>query len=716
MEIKVIKATKTFSGDLVTDSSRRLRVCAYARVSTDSEEQETSYESQCQHYTEYISNNPAWDFAGIYADEGITGTSTKKRDEFNRMIADCEAGKIDLVITKSVSRWARNTLDSLKYIRRLKDFGTAVYFEKEGINTLDAQGEILITIMSSLAQQESDSISQNVKMGIRFLMQQGKGRLNTTFFLGYNRDHVSGGLVIVPEEAKTVRRIYREYLDGYSPYIIAGRLTNDQVKTPTMKDQWRQSTVVSILQNEKYCGDLLLQKYYVPSFLTHRSVKNTGQLPQYFVEEAHEPIVPREVFYQVQGEMQRRSALMSDQAKLRFGSPVALSGRVICSRCGNTMKLYKNVNGAVDYRCKVRSYERKAAYRTIISPCGIRAAAETELKSVVVEAFNRLPEMRDDLIRMQGGIRDGEIRRIDQHLEMIRQQMSRIEGRIAMVKGERDSGSSRSSGRSSSSSSGSGSGSSSGSSGCGSSRSCSSLADCSWGVREGSSRPAGERSRVEKESSDRPAGERSRAENSNRLETDLKRGRESSVLIGEPAGAATDDNTGVVSGELVFLRDELDQLDAEYTQLTLERADAMNKEIRVRMLLELVDIMCGVSVTGKSHKAATGTAAKVMDEGINRETDEGMNNATYRAVYGASSGASVGTNREIINEATGEAACRDYEDFFRRTRFEPTEGMIKEGKLTYFSDDLVTRYLKEVVVLDYGYNVVFKAGICIPCE
>ena len=134
------------------------------------------------------------------------------------------------------------------------------------------------------------------------------------------------------------------------------------------------------------------------------------------------------------------------------------------------------------------------------------------------------------------------------------------------------------------------------------------------------------------------------------------------------------------------------------------------------MLLELVDIMCGVSVTGKSHKAATGTAAKVMDEGINRETDEGMNNATYRAVYGASSGASVGTNREIINEATGEAACCDYEDFFRRTRFKPAEGMIMEGKLTYFSDDLVTRYLKEVVVLDYGYNVVFKAGICIPCE
>ena len=217
MSVHVIKATKPQSSP--TNSPAKLRVAAYARVSTSSDAQETSYESQCIYYTKYISTNPSWTFAGIYADEGISGTTTKNREQFNKMIEDCKAHKIDMIITKSISRWARNTIDSLQYIRLLKDLNITVLFEKENINTMEESGEFLITIMSSLAQQESGSISANVRMGIQYQMQQGKGRLNTTCFLGYAKE--DDQLKIVPDEAVTIRRIYREYLEGFSPCMIA---------------------------------------------------------------------------------------------------------------------------------------------------------------------------------------------------------------------------------------------------------------------------------------------------------------------------------------------------------------------------------------------------------------------------------------------------------------------------------------------------------------
>ena len=319
MAVQVIKATRT-SGAVPAATSKneaRMRVAAYCRVSTDSNEQESSYEAQCRHYTEFITGNPEWELAGIYADEGISGTSTKHREQFNKMIADCGAGRIDMVITKSISRWARNTIDSLQNIRKLKELGIPVLFEKENINTMDAKGEVLITIMSSIAQQESDSISKNVRMGIQYHMQQGKPRLNTSNFLGLAKDPETGKLVIIPEEAGLVRRIYREYLEGYSPGMIAAHLTDEGIKTPGGKEIWYQSTVVSILENEKYAGDLLMQKYFVVDFLSHRVKKNTGELPQYFVEDNHDPIVPKDVFFQVQSELQRRAMLKYDPTKLR---------------------------------------------------------------------------------------------------------------------------------------------------------------------------------------------------------------------------------------------------------------------------------------------------------------------------------------------------------------------------------------------------------------
>ena len=241
--------------------SEQLRVAAYCRVSTDYDEQASSYETQVSHYKELIGKEPSWQFAGIYADDGISGTNTKKREQFNKMIAACKAGKIDLIVTKSISRFARNTIDCLKYIRDLKAINVAIFFEKENINTMDAKGEVLITIMASLAQQESESLSQNVKMGIQYRYQQGKVFVNHNHFLGYTKD-AQGNLVIEPEEAKVIKRIFYSYLNGMSMQQIADSLKADGILTGGKTKNWRSSSVAQILKNEKYMGDALLQKTY----------------------------------------------------------------------------------------------------------------------------------------------------------------------------------------------------------------------------------------------------------------------------------------------------------------------------------------------------------------------------------------------------------------------------------------------------------------------
>ena len=221
--VTFIPAKRQVGNNIKKAEKPKLRVAAYCRVSTDSDEQATSYDAQIEHYTEYISKNPDWVLAGVFADDGITGTNTKKREEFNRMIDECHAGNIDMIITKSISRFARNTLDCLKYIRELKDKNIPVFFEKESINTMDSKGEVLLTIMASLAQQESQSLSQNVKMGIQYRYQQGKVQVNHNRFLGYTKDS-DGNLVIEPEQAEIVKRIYREYLEGKSMDKIAAGL------------------------------------------------------------------------------------------------------------------------------------------------------------------------------------------------------------------------------------------------------------------------------------------------------------------------------------------------------------------------------------------------------------------------------------------------------------------------------------------------------------
>ena len=376
---------------------KALRVAAYCRVSTDLDEQESSYEAQVSHYAALIRKTPGWRLAGIYADEGISGTSILKREDFRRLITDCEEKKIDLVITKSISRFARNTLDCLKYIRRLKELGIPVIFEKENINTLDARGELLITIMASIAQQESQSISQNVRMGIQYRFQQGKPMLNHSRFLGYTKKR-GGPLCIVPAEAIVVRQIFRDFLEGMTVGEIIEKLEAARVPSPAGKRKWYHSTVLSMLRNEKYMGDLLLQKSYTTDFLTGARKRNQGNLPQYYVENDHEPIIPREVFLRVQAELRSRS--LKKAATGKRANPamhLSLMGKLRCGLCGAGYRRCSpepGSRGSVVWRC--RSRIRRDA------DCSGPAVKETALKELVVLSFRRLPECRHVLEQRLG--------------------------------------------------------------------------------------------------------------------------------------------------------------------------------------------------------------------------------------------------------------------------------------------------------------------------
>ena len=304
------------------------RVAGYARVSTDSDEQFTSYEAQIDYYTRYIQSRSDWQFVKVYTDEGISGTNTKRREGFNRMIADALSGKIDLIVTKSVSRFARNTVDSLTTVRKLKEKGVEVYFEKENIYTLDSKGELLITIMSSLAQEESRSLSENVTWGQRKAFSDGKLRLPYKKFLGYCKGP-DGLPQIVPEQAEIVKRIYRMFMEGKTTRAIAQILTEDGIPTPGGKQVWQASTVDSILRNEKYKGDALLQKAFTVDFLTKKTKKNEGEVPQYYVENSHPAIISPEEWEDVQRELARRKNL----GRSYSGSGV-FATRLVCADCG----------------------------------------------------------------------------------------------------------------------------------------------------------------------------------------------------------------------------------------------------------------------------------------------------------------------------------------------------------------------------------------------
>jgi len=588
MAVRVIRARST--DPVVTTAEALVKAAAYCRVSTDSDEQETSYEAQVTHYTNFIQSHPGWELAGIFADEGLSGTQAKTRPQFNALIAACEEGTVNLVITKSISRFARNTLDALNYIRKLKALNIPIIFEKESVNTLEASGELMVTILASIAQQESASISQNVRMGINFGFQEGRGRVNFSSFLGYRRGDKPGTYEIVPAEAEIVRRIYRQFLEGYSPKMIADGLMEDGICTPSGGEKWYPSTVASILENEKYAGDLLMQKWYVEDYLTHKCVKNSGEKPQYFVEDDHDPIVPKAVFYQVQGEKKRRSGLAKDPSKLRFGNRLALNGRLICGKCGRTLKRYVKPDDALtDWRCRQRALVKKTDFHEDVpTRCDCRIVRETEAQRAVVMAFNTLPSRREELVVARERMITGEIGRIDALLKTLDGQQDRLEERLEVL------------------------------------------------------------------ASQVPEDE-------------------------EPMNTTVVDEVGstqVITSEMdeaAFLRSQIVEIRRRKDALYAERAEHANTEVQIRLLLELVDEMVKNS----------------LPEWMSREA-------------------------EAVEE-TG--ACRDYDEFFNRTRYTVPEGVLDEnGRMEAFNNDLVIRYLDRVVVKDDGYEVAFKAGVTVEVE
>ncbi|HFI0162443.1 TPA: recombinase family protein [Streptococcus suis] len=363
---------------------KKRRVAGYARVSTDHEDQATSYESQMRYYSEYINGRDDWEFVKMYSDEGISGTNTKLRTGFKSMVEDALSGKIDLIITKSVSRFARNTVDSLTTVRQLKEVGVEIYFEKENIWTLDSKGELLITIMSSLAQEESRSISENVTWGLRKQFAEGKVHFPYTNVLGFKAGE-DGAIVVDQDEAKTVRYIFQQALIGKSPYHIAKDLTEQGIPSPSGKSQWNATTIKRMLRNEKYKGDALLQKTFTIDFLTKKKNINRGELPQYYVENNHEAIVDRETFDAVQ--------LVLDN-KGRKSSTTIFSSKLVCGDCGHFFgsKVWHSTSKyrRVIYRCNEK-YNGS-------SKCSTPHVTEEEVKQWFVSAVNQVIDNRLEVI------------------------------------------------------------------------------------------------------------------------------------------------------------------------------------------------------------------------------------------------------------------------------------------------------------------------------
>lgn len=413
-----IPATKELFTALPIASLQKRRVAGYARVSTDSDEQFTSYEAQVDYYTNYIKGNPDWEFVEVYTDEGISALNTKRRDGFNRMVEDALAGKIDLIVTKSVSRFARNTVDSLTTIRKLKDAGCECYFEKENIYTFDGKGELLLTIMSSLAQEESRSISENVTWGQRKAFSDGKVRLPYKQFLGYKKG-ADNRPEIVEEEAEIIRLIYKLFLEGETPVRICKKLESLGIRSPGGKPRWNESTVSSILRNEKYKGDALLQKRFTVYFLEKKMKENEGEIPQYYVEQSHEPIIDPDDWDLVQIEYARRLSM-----NRRYSMKGQFAGKLICAECGNF------------YGQKV--WHSNDAYRKIVWRCNGKVKGETKcttptlvpetIQKKFMEAYNIFLPDKDIVI-------DGcnFIRKELADCKQINTEIERLEEEIAVV-------------------------------------------------------------------------------------------------------------------------------------------------------------------------------------------------------------------------------------------------------------------------------------------
>ena len=404
-KVRVIPATKPAPASGPRHSGRQ-RVAAYCRVSTDSEEQLNSYAAQQNYYTQKIEENPDWEMAGIFADEGLSGTSMKKRAEFNRMIAACKRGRIDMILTKSASRFARNTVDCLKVIRTLKARGIAVIFEKENINTLTESSEFLITLFSSFSQAESESMSLNIIPGIRQSMKEGNIPFQYSRTLGYRRGP-DGKPEIDPEEAETVRLIYTRYLEGRSLGDIQRELIEKNIPTAAGIQGWSRQVIQNILTSEKYIGDGLRQKTYTTGPIGNKKiVKNNGELPMYYTRDNHPAIIPRDIYYRVKEEMARRASkrkVMQKTAKTeqgKYSARYALSELLVCGECGTPYKRCtwaRNGKKRIVWRCVSRlefgtkychnspTLDEDRLYRAIVAALNEYGALQAEVRADVLE-------------------------------------------------------------------------------------------------------------------------------------------------------------------------------------------------------------------------------------------------------------------------------------------------------------------------------------------
>lgn len=434
-KVRIIPARSTITNTPDGEESPKLRVAGYARVSTLEAHQSTSQELQVSYYEDYIKKNPAWTFYKVYADHGITGTNTKDRTQFMEMIQDAKDGKIDYIITKSISRFARNTLDCLHYIRLLKglDKPVGVYFEKEKLDTLDSKSEFFLTLLSSMAQEESRAISENTTWSVVRQFQRGNAFIPTTYFLGYDTDE-DGEIVVDEEQAEIVRYIFRLFLEGKGTNVIAKILTEEGRETARGKTNWTSYAVYKILKQEKYMGHCLAQKSVTVDYLSHKRVRNLGIKPQYLIKDCLPAIISEEDFHEVQQEIKRRSNMLRDPDgvyRMRYSGQTPFSNKLFCGECGRPVtrrRLTSRNYKFTVWHCRVAS-KRDPDFKD----CKSKYVWEEEAEN----AFMRiLYEMKEDKEKVMDEV-EHEVRicslneEEEQRLEELRKQIEVINDRIS---------------------------------------------------------------------------------------------------------------------------------------------------------------------------------------------------------------------------------------------------------------------------------------------
>lgn len=415
-EVEVIKANRKISDRAAGKASDILRIAPYARVSTDTEEQLNSYKSQVMYYTDLVQKRSDWSLVDIYADEAVTGTQVTKRENFQRMINDCMDGKIDMVITKSISRFARNTLDTLKYVRMLKERNIAVFFEDENINTLTMDGELLLVILSSVAQQEVENISANVKKGLKMKMKRGE-LVGFVSCLGYDYDPADKSISVNETEARTVRHIFERYTEGAGAYVIAKELMALGYKTKYGNSEWHDTTVLGIIKNEKYKGDVLQGKTFTVDPISKRRLENYGEEDQYYIKSHHEPIVSEEVFEKAQEILKRRGSGHRKGVKRgrreKYSRKYAFSSKLECAFCGGNLSR-RNWHSGTDHEKII--WQCVTATKKGKKNCPpSKAIPEKLLEDAFVESYGLLCDNNSDVLdelvqRMESVLRSNDFK------------------------------------------------------------------------------------------------------------------------------------------------------------------------------------------------------------------------------------------------------------------------------------------------------------------